>query len=184
MRWRLDTPHGPIDAREVVVALGPYAPDLLEGLGVRLPLAIKRGYHRQFRPVGNAVLARPVLDAEMGYCLAPMQDGIRLTTGAEFADRDASPTPVQLSRVMPAARKLIPLGEPVEPVPWMGSRPCFPDSRPVIGRAPGHNGLWLAYGHAHWGLTLGPTTGRLLADMMMGLPPFTDPLPYGADRFR
>jgi D-amino-acid dehydrogenase len=184
MRWRLDTPHGPIDAREVVVALGPYAPDLLEGLGVRLPLAIKRGYHRQFRPVGNAVLARPVLDAEMGYCLAPMQDGIRLTTGAEFADRDASPTPVQLSRVMPAARKLIPLGEPVEPVPWMGSRPCFPDSRPVIGRAPGHNGLWLAYGHAHWGLTLGPTTGRLLADMMMGLPPFTDPSPYGADRFR
>jgi D-amino-acid dehydrogenase len=65
----------------------------------------------------------------------------------------------------------------------MGSRPCFPDSRPVIGRAPGHDGLWLAYGHAHWGLTLGPATGRLLAEMMTGATPFCDPAPYQAARF-
>jgi D-amino-acid dehydrogenase len=182
--WRVDTAHGPLDGRDVVVALGPFAPAVLDPLGLKLPLAIKRGYHRQFRPAGNAGLARPVLDAEMGYCLAPMQEGIRLTTGAEFAARDARPTPVQLDRVMPAARSLFPLDLPVEPAPWMGSRPCFPDSRPVIGRAPGHPGLWLAYGHAHWGLTLGPTTGRLIADLITGTPPFTDPAPNSADRFR
>jgi D-amino-acid dehydrogenase len=181
--WRVNTEHGAIDASEAVVALGPFAPAVLSPLGIKLPLAVKRGYHRQFRPVGNAGLVRPVLDAEMGYCLAPMQDGIRLTTGAEFAARDAPPTPVQLGRVMPAARTLFPLGEAVEPRPWMGSRPCFPDSHPVIGRAPGHSGLWLAYGHAHWGLTLGPTTGRLIADMMTGAAPFADPAPYRAERF-
>ena len=76
-----------------------------------------------------------------------------------------------------------PLGAPVEPTPWMGSRPCFADSRPVIGRAPGLSGLWLAYGHAHWGLTLGPVTGRLVADMMTGTTPFCDPAPYRAERF-
>jgi D-amino-acid dehydrogenase len=65
----------------------------------------------------------------------------------------------------------------------MGSRPCFPDSRPVIGRAPGHRELWLAYGHAHWGLTLGPATGRLLAEMVTGATPFCDPAPYRAERF-
>src|SRR5436190_933067 len=81
-QWRVDTPQGPLDAREAVVALGPFAPDLLDALGLKLPLTVKRGYHREFRPAGNAALARPVLDAEMGYCLAPMQDGIRLTTGA------------------------------------------------------------------------------------------------------
>jgi D-amino-acid dehydrogenase len=53
----------------------------------------------------------------------------------------------------------------------------------VIGRAPGHSGLWLAYGHGHWGLTLGPATGRLLAEMMTGATPFCDPAPYGAERF-
>jgi D-amino-acid dehydrogenase len=113
-----------------------------------------------------------------------MEQGIRLTTGAEFAARTAPPTPVQFDRLLPDARALFPLAEPAEAAPWMGCRPCFADSRPVIGRAPGHPGLWLAYGHGHWGLTLGPATGRLLAEMMTGATPFCDPAPYGADRFK
>ncbi|MGB7079848.1 MAG: FAD-dependent oxidoreductase, partial [Xanthobacteraceae bacterium] len=61
--------------------------------------------------------------------------------------------------------------------------PCFADSRPVIGRAPKLPGLWLACGHAHWGLTLGPATGRLIAELMTGATPFCDPAPYAAARF-
>jgi D-amino-acid dehydrogenase len=182
-RWRLDTTAGPVDAGDVVVALGPWAPDLLDPLGVKLPLAVKRGYHRHFRPQGNAALSRPVLDAENGYCITPMEHGIRITSGAEFAPRDAPPTPVQFDRLLPRARGLFALGEAVEATPWMGARPCFADSRPVIGRAPGQRGLWLAYGHGHWGLTLGPATGRLIAEMMTGATPFCDPMPYSAERF-
>ncbi len=182
-RWRVDTAQGPIDAEAVVVTLGPWAPDVLGRLGINLPLAVKRGYHRHFGPRGNASLARPVLDADNGYCLAPMEQGIRITTGAEFAARDAAPTPVQLNRLLPAARDLFPLGDAVEDQPWIGARPCFADSRPVIGRAPGQPGLWLAYGHGHWGLTLGPVTGRLIAEMMTGATPFCDPTPYAAERF-
>jgi D-amino-acid dehydrogenase len=183
-RWRLDTAEGPVDAGDVVVALGPWSPDLLAPLGIRLPMAVKRGYHLHFRPQGNASLARPILDADNGYCLAPMQQGIRLTTGAEFADRDAAPTPVQLDRLMPAARELFPLGEAVEAKPWMGSRPCFADSRPVIGPAPRRAGLWLAFGHAHWGLTLSAITGRLVADLVSKTAPVVDPAQYAAERFR
>ncbi len=181
--WRIDTDQGPLDASDAVVALGPFAPDVLAPLGIKLPLQVKRGYHRHFRADGNARLARPVVDAEIGYCIAPMEQGIRLTTGVEFAARDAPPTPVQFDRVLPFARRIFPLGDAVEAIPWMGSRPCFPDSRPVIGRAPDHAGLWLAYGHAHWGLTLGAATGRLLAEMVTGATPFTDPAPYAAERF-
>ncbi len=181
--WRVDTASGPLDAGDVVIALGPWAPDVLSPLGIRLPLAVKRGYHRHFRPQGNAALSRTVLDAENGYCLAPMEQGIRVTTGVEFAARDAPPTPVQFDRLLPKARELFALGAAVEPQPWMGARPCFADSRPVISRAPRQRGLWLAYGHGHWGLTLGPATGRLLAEMMTGVTPFCDPTPYGADRF-
>jgi D-amino-acid dehydrogenase len=124
-----------------------------------------------------------VLDADVGYALAPMQQGIRLTTGAEFADRDAPPTPVQLDRLMPAAKGLFPLGEPVEAKPWMGRRPCFADSRPVIGPAPGQAGLWLAFGHAHWGLTLAAITGRLVADLVTKAAPVVDPSAFAAERF-
>lgn len=180
---RVETSEGSIEAGHAVIALGPWTNDFLGALRLRLPLAVKRGYHRHFHPRGNASLARPVLDAEGGYVLAPMEQGIRLTTGVEFADRDAPPTPVQFDRVMPNAKRLFPLGAAVEPSPWMGSRPCLPDSRPVIGQAPGHPWLWIAAGHAHWGLTLGPATGRLVAEMMSGATPFCDPAPYRAERF-
>jgi len=65
----------------------------------------------------------------------------------------------------------------------MGARPCTPDMMPIIGRAPRHKNLWFAFGHAHHGLTIGPVTGRLVAEMMTGATPFTDPKPYRAHRF-
>ncbi len=181
--WRVTTDAGPVEAAEVVVALGAAAVRLTERFGYAPPLFGKRGYHRHFGLRGNAVLHRPVLDTESGFLLAPMRAGIRLTTGAEFARTEAPPTPVQLERAEPIARALLPLGEAVETVPWMGVRPCMPDMLPVIGRLPGQAGLWGAFGHAHQGLTLGPTTGRLLAEMMTGEAPFVPPEPYRADRF-
>jgi D-amino-acid dehydrogenase len=181
--WRVVTDAGSLDADHAVVALGPWADDLLRPLGIALPFGYKRGYHRHFRPQGNASLARPVLDIDGGYVITPMEQAIRLTTGAEFAARDAPPTPVQFDRLMPAAQQLFPLGPRADDRTWLGARPCLPDSRPVIGPAPGHERLWLAVGHAHWGLTLGPVTGRLLGEMMSGATPFCDPVPYRAERF-
>src|ERR1700688_3449196 len=181
--WRVETNEGGIDAPEIVVSLGPWAGDLLKPLGLKLPLMVKRGYHRHFHAQGIAALARPVLDAGAGYLITPMEQGIRMTTGVEFAARDAQPSPVQFERLMPKARELFPLGERVDDKTWLGSRPCFPESGPVIGRAPGLGGLWLAIGHAHWGLTLGPATGRMIAEMMSGATPFCDPAPYRAERF-
>ena len=182
-RWRVETDEGPLDAPEAIVALGPWARDLLDPMGIKLPMAVKRGYHRHFRARGNAGLTRPVLDGSVGYVITPMEQGIRMTTGVEIAARDAPPTPVQFDRIMPKALELFPLGERADSDTWLGCRPAFADSRPVIDRAPGQPGLWLAIGHAHWGLTLGPSTGHLIADMITGEPPFVDPAPYRAARF-
>jgi D-amino-acid dehydrogenase len=109
--------------------------------------------------------------------------GIRLTTGAEFALRDAPRTPVQLARAEPIARDLFPLAERLDNEPWMGSRPCTPDMLPVIGPAPRHANLWFAFGHAHHGLTLAAVTGRLVAELVTGEAPCVDPAPYAAARF-
>ncbi|MGB3044784.1 MAG: FAD-dependent oxidoreductase [Xanthobacteraceae bacterium] len=182
--WRLrDAQGNAVIAREAVVALGPWSDLVFRPLGYKIPLGIKRGYHRHYTPRGNAVLNHPVLDADRGFLLAPMNRGIRLTTGAEFARREAPPTPVQLERALPLARDLFPLGETVDQQPWMGARPCLPDMLPVIGQAPRHPGLWFDFGHHHHGLTLGPATGRLLAEMMTGEAPFADPTPFAPVRF-
>ena len=181
--WRVATRTGWLEAREAVVALGPWSDDVTRALGLKIPLGWKRGYHMHYRADGNATLSRPVIDADIGFALTPMTKGIRLTTGAEFARRDAAKTPVQLERVEPYARGIFPLASRVDDEPWMGRRPCLPDMVPVIGPAPGKPGLWLDFGHQHLGFTLGPSTGRLLAEMMTGEAPFTDPAPYRADRF-
>ena len=182
--WRVATrSNGWIEAPEVVVALGPWSDDVTRALGLRIPLGWKRGYHMHYRAEGNATLNRPVIYAENGYLLTSMRTGIRLTTGAEFAQRDAPKTPVQLDRVEPKAREIFPLGPRIDAEPWMGRRPCLPDMVPVIGPAPGKKGIWLDFGHHHLGFTLGPSSGRLLAEMMTGERPFTDPAPYRADRF-
>jgi D-amino-acid dehydrogenase len=170
-------------AREVVVALGPWSDLVFRRLGYSIPLGIKRGYHLHLAPRGNAVLNHPVLDFDFGFVLAPMNRGIRLTTGVEFARRDAPSTPVQISQALPRARALFPLGEAVDAQPWKGARPCLPDMLPVIGQAPRHAGLWFDFGHQHHGLTLGPATGRLLAEMMTGEAPFADPRPFAVERF-
>ena len=170
-------------AREVVVALGPWSDLVFRPLGYSIPLGIKRGYHLHLAARGNAVLTQPVLDFDLGFVLAPMNRGIRLTTGVEFARRDAPATPVQIEQALPRARALFPLGEAIDAKPWKGARPCLPDMLPVIGRASRHAGLWFDFGHQHHGLTLGPATGRLLAEMMTGETPYADPRPFAAERF-
>ncbi len=181
--WRVTTQAGVMEAEAVVIALGAHAVNVTKPLGYAPPLFGKRGYHMHYRLQGEVTLNRPVLDTESAFLLAPMRAGIRLTTGAEFARTDAPPTPVQLERAEPIARSLLPLGERVEGVPWMGVRPCMPDMLPVIGPLPGQPGAWCAFGHAHQGLTLGPTTGRMLSEMMEGETPFVDATPYRAERF-
>lgn len=182
--WRLPTADGVIKAREAVIALGPWAGDLTERLGYRLPLGVKRGYHMHYAQPKSEPLRHWMLDAHYGYLLAPMVRGIRMTTGAEFALRDAPSTPVQVDRDEPFARELFPgLGQRVDAEPWRGARPVTPDMMPIIGPAPRHQKLWFAFGHAHHGMTLGPATGRLIAEMVTGEKPFIDPAAFSASRF-
>ena len=187
--WEVQTTEGRVLAGQAVLALGPWADGQLQRLGYRFPLFIKRGYHQHYRtPVQ---VRQPMLDAEKGYLLAPMQNGLqnglqnslRLTTGAEFAPLDAAPTPVQLIKAEALARELVALGEPHPEPPWLGARPCTADMLPVMGPAPRHPGLWFNFGHAHQGFTLGPVAGRLLAEMLQGQTPWVDPKPYLPQRF-
>ncbi|MDD1016809.1 NAD(P)/FAD-dependent oxidoreductase [Pseudomonas rubra] len=181
--WQVDSRQGPITAPDVVVALGPQSAELFKPLGYRIPLEIKRGYHMHYRARDGAELTHSICDAQGGYVLAPMAMGIRLTTGIEFAASSDAANQIQLQRCEALARKVFALGERVDAEPWLGRRPCLPDMRPVIGPAARHKGLWFNFGHAHHGLTLGPVSGRLLAEMITGQTPFTDPAPYRASRF-
>jgi D-amino-acid dehydrogenase len=179
--WEVHARCGRIDAEAVVVALGPWSPDLLRRFGYRFPMVRKRGYHRHF--AGGKTLDLPLQDAAFGYVMVPMVKGLRITTGAELSGPQASSRPIQLVRAERAARGLLDLGTAVEAEPWNGVRPCMPDMLPVVGAAPRHKGLWMNFGHGHQGLTLGPATGRLLAECMTGETPFVDAPAFSPARY-
>jgi D-amino-acid dehydrogenase len=181
--WNVQTNEGAITTKHVVICTGPWAADLYKSLGYAFPLGLKRGYHQHFAAKGSAKLSYALVDADIGYLICPMEQGYRITTGIEFAGIDDPSTPVQISRVLPYARELFPLGDAVEPNAWYGHRPCFADSLPLIEEARKHQGLWFNFGHGHSGLTIGPSSGRLLAEMMTGKKTFCDPAAYSSRRF-
>lgn len=167
--WRLHTGAGTIDTAEVVVALGPWSPDLLASLGYKVRMVPKRGYHLNFRygAVGSTPrLNLPLLDASVGAIYSPMRAGIRVATAADLSSFRQGNAPRQMRRAEAAARELLEMGPAIETSVWTGVRPCMPDMMPVIGAAPRHRGLWFNFGHGHQGFTLGPTTGELLAEAM------------------
>jgi D-amino-acid dehydrogenase len=180
--WRVVLADGGIAARHVVVALGPWSWDLLRPLGYHVPMAFERGYHREFQPNPARSLQRPIHDAEGSFLMTPMEQGIRVTTGVELTARDAPSSFAQLDQVVPVARGVVEFGEAVGE-PWRGARPTLPDSLPMIGPAPRHSGLWLAFGNQHIGFTTGPATGAAIAAMIGGATPSFDASAFSPSRY-
>ena len=180
--WRVVLADGELSARHVVVALGPWSADVLRPLGYRVPLAFERGYHREFKPNPARSLQRPIHDADGSFLMTPMEQGIRVTSGVELTDRDAPSSFAQIDAVAPMAREVVEFGEQVGDT-WRGSRPTLPDSLPMIGPAPRHAGLWLAFGNQHIGFTTGPATGAAIAAMIKGLPPPCDVTAFAPGRY-
>lgn len=180
--WRVVLADGAISARHVVVALGPWSAELLRPLGYRVPLAVERGYHREFEPNPARALLRPIHDADGSFLMTPMEQGIRVTSGVELTDRDAPSSLVQIDEVTEVARGVVEFGEQVGET-WRGARPTLPDSLPMIGPAPRHARLWLAFGNQHIGFTTGPATGAAIAAMIGGTPPSFDVAPFAPGRY-
>ncbi|HLR83107.1 MAG TPA: FAD-binding oxidoreductase [Paenalcaligenes sp.] len=182
--WQVICGTERLEAQQVVIAAGPWSMQLLKPLAYHFPLFPKRGYHWHYQPIVERTLQHSILDADNGYLLGPMNMGIRLTTGAEMAPLYGPPRRGQIQLCERIARDILPMGKAIEPQPWYGARPCLPDMKPIIGPAHKHDNLWLAIGHAHQGFTLGPTTGRLLADLIFKQTPFVDPQAFSAQRFK
>jgi D-amino-acid dehydrogenase len=174
------TEAGLVPCDAVVLAAGAWSKPLAAALGARVALDAERGYHAMLEPPA-AGLTRPVMSLDDGFVLAPMAEGVRVTGGVELASLDAPPDYRRLRATVARARRLLPGLAGRVTSEWLGARPSLPDSLPVIGRAPDAANALLAFGHGHLGLTLGPLTGRLVADLVDGRDPGLDLRPYAPD---
>ncbi len=181
--WIVTTDTGTYHSDKLVIAAGPWSNELIKPLGYNLPLFPMRGYHQHFKLHEKNTIHHSMFDMDKGFVMGPMQQGIRITTGAEMTTMNAPKNFGQLETVLKLARKILPLEDAVESEAWAGSRPCMPDMKPVIGPADKHDKLWFAFGHSHQGFTLGPITGRLVEELIHEKPLTVDVEPFNAKRF-
>ncbi|HYC38547.1 MAG TPA: FAD-dependent oxidoreductase [Usitatibacter sp.] len=173
---------GELQADRVVLAAGAWSSVLTKTLGFSLPLETQRGYHVTIREAG-VQLRLPVTSSEDKFYATPMEEGLRVAGTVEFAGLTAPPDYRRARRLLGQVRGLFPAVRTESFGEWMGHRPCLPDSLPAIGAAPGHPNVLIAFGHGHNGMTSGPVTGRLVADLFASRKPFIDPAPYSPGRF-
>jgi D-amino-acid dehydrogenase len=180
--WRVETSAGAYESAKVVVTAGAWSARLLAPLGLKLPLQAERGYHVVF-PETEARLRNSVMDTDAKIVASTMEMGLRAAGTAEFGDADAPPDPARAAAVERALRRLVPGIGAGRVETWMGVRPSFPDSLPVIGEMPGLKGLYGGFGHSHWGFMMAPKTGAMLADLVTEARVNMDLSAYSAARF-
>jgi glycine/D-amino acid oxidase-like deaminating enzyme len=165
-----------------VICAGAWSAQLLADLGYVLPLESQRGYHVTI-PSPEVAVGRPVVAADRKVFLTPMEDGLRVAGTVEFGGLARSPTRERAQYLVRDATRVFPRAKiPTEWSFWMGHRPCFPDSLPVMGPSR-HRGLWLNFGHGHLGLTMSATSGDILARVICGEPSNIDLAPLSFERF-
>ena len=172
----------PID--RLVVCAGAYSHLLARQLGERVLLEAERGYHMVL-PNSGISLSRTLTYARTPGAATPMDMGLRLAGTDEFAGLDAAPNWARADALWKVFKRVLPgLNEPdAATTRWMGRRPGTPDSLPVIGPSKRASNVWYGFGHGHMGLTWGPTTGRLISELMTGIKSNIDLSPFRVDRF-
>lgn len=171
-----------LDFATAVVAAGAWSPRLAAQLGDRVLLESERGYNTTL-PASGVDLSREVIFGERQFVATPLSIGLRIGGAAEFAGLDAPANYRRSKTLVELARLYFPDLCTEGGTQWMGHRPTTPDSLPVIGRSPRRNDIVYAFGHGHTGLTLGPTTGLLVADLIADRAPTLDLYPFSVARF-
>jgi D-amino-acid dehydrogenase len=176
------TSDGPVTCHAAVIAGGAWSGKLLKKLGVDVPLESERGYHVEFwNP--STMPSMPLLIASGKFAVTPMDGRLRVAGVVEFGGLDAPPSKAPIEFLKNQVRQAFPSMTWEKTEEWMGHRPAPPDSIPVIGEIDRARGVFAGFGHHHVGLTGGPKTGRLLAQMISGRKANIDLSPYSPNRY-
>lgn len=165
----------------LVISAGAWSNKFLKQVGHSVLLDAERGYHIML-PQPDPGLNRPILIAQDTMFMSPMAHGMRLTTGVELAGTETPPDYTRARRMVSRAARAVRNLDKTEQSAWLGFRPSTPTSVPILGPAPGEDNVYCAFGGGHIGMTLGPISGRVTADLVAGRDPGIDLSRYAVTR--
>jgi len=172
-----------VECDAVVIATGAWSKPLVAKLGLHVPLESERGYHLDLWHPSHMPKA-PMMVAGSKFVITPQQDRIRLAGIVEFGGMQAEASDRAFALLRRSIRKAMPDLTWSHETQWLGHRPAPADSIPVIGQLPNHKDVYVGFGHHHIGLTSGPATGRILANLIDDVAPGVDMQPFAPNRFK
>ena len=179
--YQIETDQGVFACAKAVITAGIWSKELMKKLGLSVPLETERGYHVIFESPSQ-MPRNPMMVTAGKFGVNPMDMGLRCAGTVELGDHYAGPSKAPVALLKRYAKAAFPDLTYSGTQEWMGFRPSTPDSVPLIGQL-GQSGIYTGFGHQHVGLTAGPKTGRLIAQMIDGQPPNIDMTPYTPERY-
>ncbi|WP_434668431.1 NAD(P)/FAD-dependent oxidoreductase [Paraburkholderia sp. A3BS-1L] len=171
-----------VAARHVVIAAGTGSRRFFGALGVSVPLEGIAGYQAVVKNPGVEI-RHSTIYADGGFCFSPMTRGLQIGGTIEFAGHGSKPNFKRADIILEKAKRVLPELQTSNVEYGVGYRPFLPDTKPIIDRSRRLPNVFMAFGHGQLGLTLGATTGRLIADMVAGRPTKQNLVPFSAYRF-
>ena len=174
-----------IEADEFIICGGSWSPAMAQGLGLKIPIQAGKGYSLTL-PKPRQLPEICAIFSEARVAATPMGGRLRFAGTMEIAGLNEDINPVRVRGIINAVKKYYPEFEPTDfdgVQPWRGLRPCSPDGMPYVGRTAKFTNLSLATGHAMMGLSLGPITGKLMAEILAGEKSATDIALLSPDRY-
>jgi D-amino-acid dehydrogenase len=174
--------NGRYDFDAVVIAAGAWSRVLSAKLGEIVPLETERGYHVTL-PHAARRPRMPLYSGDHSFTVTPLEIGLRFAGTVELGGLELPPNSGRNEVLIKQGCRMFGEVDQRGRSDWMGFRPSIPDSKPVIDRGRRFKNAFFAFGHGHVGLTLGPITGKLIADLVSDRKPGIDLAPFAVDRF-
>ena len=178
----VETDQGSFACSKAVITAGIWSKELMSTLGLSVPLEAERGYHVIYQNPSE-MPRNPMMITDGKFGVNPMDMGLRCAGTVELGSHLSEPSEAPVKLIRKYTAQAFPDLSYSGTEEWMGFRPSTPDSLPLIGELEG-SGIYLGFGHQHVGLTAGPKTGRLIAQLIDNSPPNIDMTPYAPDRFK
>ncbi len=166
---------------KLVVACGAFSKRLTDKLHENIPLDTERGYHVHFKDYDH-LISRPIVYANRGFGMTPMEQGLRVVGTVEFGGLENSPSKSRIKNLILNANDMLD-GLPEHKDEWLGFRPTLPDFLPVLGPSKNYKNVFYSFGHHHLGWTLGAISGKIISKMISGENTNLDLQPYSSIRF-
>ena len=166
---------------KLVIACGAFSKKLTDKLHEKIPLDTERGYHVHFKDYDH-LISRPIVYANRGFGMTPMEQGLRVVGTVEFGGLENSPSKSRIKNLILNAKDMLD-GLPDHKDEWLGFRPTLPDFLPVLGPSKNYQNVFYSFGHHHLGWTLGAISGKIISNMIAGEKTNLDLQPYSSNRF-